>query len=687
MNTDEARYERMNRMNQSDYAPGQNETFHDDSDIASIFNTGVNGSQSLFDNQPLVGGEVQQPVVSTSAEEKILGSMLDIGKKSFGIAQDIIESFKGLTALFWLKYGITGFIMGGILGATGLVTAIFGYSKGWGICTGGLILSAISIIIGMSNVEKAKTCSSQYTEDNSTSDEKDTTLPDFNDESLEDFGNSDEGSDAYDDYGEDDGDYDDYEEDDDWNFDEVTEPEIVIEKPMTEEEALSVLIEVPVGMYTRQYLYDAAMRVLPSVTPNFARIVNIDDEDDEFYDWEEKLRDAAEVTGCNEENLPELSCVSKSLFTVVLECTRPAGLKVEQVAKELANIVSYQNGRRNARVYATVVTVGKKCIFTVNTGDTAMISWKDLMLRETEFVLDSSNYIPVFLGIDQEGKVLMCDFKDVESMIITGMPRMGKSWLAQCIMAQMVTFVSPTELHIYILDPKEGISDFKSFVVPHVKKFESDDTRILDTLRKVVKQEAPKRKKLLGDHGCVNIWDFKKANPNITVPIIYVLIDEVVTLASRMDKDTKVEFRMLLRELISQLPALGIRAILIPHILNDEIIEKKTSDLVPFRVSVCGDEDHIEKATGVKRFPNRLVNKGDNAIRLSIISPTPFYCHSCVLTKSNDGNKEYIDYIRKVWMKLEPDSIKDSVAKEYLLDEENRNMLKRVESDMTVNLW
>lgn len=262
------------------------------------------------------------------------------------------------------------------------------------------------------------------------------------------------------------------------------------------------------------------------------------------------------------------------------------------------------------------------------------------------------------------------------------MPRKGKSWFVQAILTQMCAFVPPSELNIYICDPKEGISDYRAFTLPHVKKFVAEDAQVVETLRDLVKNEAPRRRAILGDAGKVNIWDFKKRYPDIKLPIIYVVIDEVVTLSSRMDKDTLVEFRMLLRELISQLPALGIRAFLIPHILNNDIIEKKTSDLVPCKVSVCGDANHIEKATGAKpkEFPYKLVNTGDMAMKLDGHNKV-LYIHGPALTDSNDNNDEVFDYLRRCWAKIEPDSVEDSVASGVDIERENIKALEGLSSD------
>lgn len=88
-----------------------------------------------------------------------------------------------------------------------------------------------------------------------------------------------------------------------------------------------------------------------------------------------------------------------------------------------------------------------------------MISVKDMYDNCKDFMLDTKNYMPVVIGVNHMGKVIKTDsLKKIESVLITGMPRSGKSWFVQAILTQMCAFVPPSELNIYICDPKEGIS-------------------------------------------------------------------------------------------------------------------------------------------------------------------------------------------------------------------------------------
>lgn len=718
-NSDEARYNRQNRLSPPEFAPGQDPSFGGDDDLFSSNISSMNSGQSFggadtFSSSPIMGGgdifggsgsifggaggigspmgnslnpqsQQQGNGVLSQDEEKFWNTLSKGATNTYDASKDIFNSFKGITPLFWSRSGFTTMKVSIAFIAIGIVARLFGWKSGLDLAIGGCLSAATGAIMWFGFSDKARKFCSEYVDENNTKQNFSSppeSIPmsepvnDFGGDSWDNsFSNEPAWGDSDED--EDEEDYDmsssDDEDDDIWNI----EDEDKAEDGMSTEDALNSLTEVPQGMYTRQYLYDAFMKRLPKMKPDFSVMKSIDEDDDMFLATEEKLQEAAGVAGCKEDFLPTLISLEENLFVLRITCDRPNGFKPDNVATELANIYAYNNGTFNPGVYAKADAVGAKCVITIFKGATAMISTKDMILQVEDFFLDSNNYMPVVLGTDQLGNVIHADFKKVESVLITGMPRSGKSWFVQNILTQMCALTSPSELNIYICDPKDDISDFKSFCLPHVKKFVSGDDNIVNTLRKVVKEEAPRRKRIIGDAKCVNIWDFKDKYPDVKLPIIYVLIDEVVTLAERMEKETKQEFQGLLVELISQLPALGIRAFLIPHVVKNDIIAKTATDLIPCRISVMGDAGHIESSCGTKAkdFPYKLSNKGDMAVRISVISPDTMFVHGPALTSSNPENNQMFDYLRRVWAKLESDSVMDSVAKNSDIDNAQHDLL------------
>ncbi|MNV26405.1 DNA translocase SftA [compost metagenome] len=350
------------------------------------------------------------------------------------------------------------------------------------------------------------------------------------------------------------------------------------------------------------------------------------------------------------------------VFYILLEIKRVNWLKnIDLFVTELVNIYAYDNktGSMNTEVYGVGNTVGDRIYVKIMKGTTTMVTIKDLYKSLENQIKDTNNYIPVVLGIDIEGNPIMYDFKKLDSILVTGMTRSGKTWFVIAVMAQMMSFLKPSELNFYIYDPKALISDLSFLSVPHIKRFVSEDTAILEDLRRVVNIEGDRRAKLFGEAGVTHIWDFKRKNPNVDMPLIYIVIDEVITLAERMEESIKKEFQSLLLQLVSRLPALGIRVIMIPHVVKDAILKKTMTDLIPCRVSVKGSLDHIVSTLGVKKFDHKLRHVGDMAIKLD--NSEAKFMHSVVLSDSNDGNVEFFDFLEKFWLKIEPESIKGSL--------------------------
>ena len=513
---DAARYDRMNRTQPAPFAPGQDATFqqtdvfsqsavpNQSNAMGDIFSSGIGSPQPIGGGlsdpfNPNAGlntgaipqgtGLSQNPMQQNqkSAEDKFWDVAVAGGKGAFSLFKEFTASFKELTPRFYSEYGRRVMWVGLVVGVLGIVLRLFGLSIGLKIAIGGLVSMAIGVVVWGVLTEKAKCFTSMYKDENNTNQsmmqqvppEEPTIQPtDFNDNmgfnnTQEDWGDFDTSSDdsSWDD--DDDG-VDDYGTDEDDDFDDFADVEVKGEDGMDADTALNSLQDIPVGMYTRQYLFDAFNKVLPTLRPDFAQMKEYDETDDIFLKWDDMLREAAQAAGCKEDFLPELQILQENLFVIKVTCDRPTGFKPEAVANELASMYAYKDGERNEAVYATYDTVGMQCIITIYTGGSALVSLKDMYSQvKSEILKGDKYYMPVILGIDQNGKVIWCDFKKIESCIVAGMPRSGKSWLVQAILTQLCAFVPPKELNFYIFDPKAGTSDFKAFCLPHVKKFAS----------------------------------------------------------------------------------------------------------------------------------------------------------------------------------------------------------------------
>ena len=118
-----------------------------------------------------------------------------------------------------------------------------------------------------------------------------------------------------------------------------------------------------------------------------------------------------------------------------------------------------------------------------------------------------------------------------------------------------------------------------------------------------------------------------------------------------MDKEEKEKFNKYLRVLVTKLPNLGIRTILVPHVAKHQFLDKTIKSVIPFRASVRGNADHIKSTLDLtsNKFSFELKKVGDMA--MTIGSENPRYIKSGVITNNNEDNRKIFDYIGRLWSK------------------------------------
>lgn len=682
---EEQRAERDFRMNPPEDAPGQGDNgWGDTFDSMPVGSSSAEPTQTSQQNpndpnmlNQMNGMQQQNPQMKPAVEDRIMDGVVVAGKGVFKYLKFLIASLKNNTQGDWHRLGvrITKISVGGvILGLFFCVIELFtrNGNKPINLMIGSLLSMAVGVFLCM-NYDKDDNTQENQTEDiNQTEDWSNVNFDDsdlgieFDDDDTQDddtedfsFGDDDEGF--------------------DFSFDE---DEFDVSSNIESEDfdlnaQLDSMPEIQMGTQTRQYLYETFMKVLPTMNPGFAEMNNIDVDSDSFYEFEDLLRSAAYQVGTKEESIPELESLYENDFIYRLNCTRPVGLKEQAIADEIASAFSRDDNNRVIRFgcYATVETsVGKYTIniFKGSVKDSmgrpkgeAMISLGDIYRQIRDFMCSPDVEIPFVWGVNELGDVYYCDMKDNNSIIISGEPRGGKSWKGQSIVAQLSMFHSPKELEFYFFDGKDEASDYRylSTVLPHAKYFCGNMDKINDGLEQVINMMVEERGKKITDSGCINIKDYNRKYPNDKLPYVYVVIDELQSLMGHFvesnQKEESARFKSYLSTMVSKLPYTGLRFILFPHRIVNDIISKNTYSLVSCRAVVRQTNfDEVKNAMNVteKSFPYKLAQVGDIALKINEISGgNVVYCHSEVLTSNNEGNKRLYDYIGGVWKKLEPE--------------------------------
>lgn len=419
------------------------------------------------------------------------------------------------------------------------------------------------------------------------------------------------------------------------------------------------------GTQTRQFIYETLTKGLPSISPKFADMRNLREGSKEWAIWAELIRDAAKQVGTREDLLPDLKDASENPFMFKLTISRTPRMKTQAIADEIVNIYKYDdNGNLEyPNAYATSAESGSRAFISIYKGAKIdMISLADMYASSPDtqkFVRDPKTEMPVVIGTTGDGSVKAVDLLKAPAIVVSGEPRSGKSWIVKLILNQMCAYMSPNDLHLYIGDPKNQISEYANYNLPHVRRKEYTVDSVIDMLRYLVNTEAPRRKNIMQQYGYVNVLEFRCDHPEVTFPFLYVVLDEMMSLANAMGKEDAREYRELIERFVSEFPALGMRAIFIPHRVKNDVIPKSVSELISVRITAksASDASAAENLglNSASEFPYKLSNAGDVAVRIADINDgAPTYLRAAVLAPDTKGMERLEAYIGHYWDKLDP---------------------------------
>lgn len=419
------------------------------------------------------------------------------------------------------------------------------------------------------------------------------------------------------------------------------------------------------GTQTRHFIYETLTKGLPSISPKFADMRNLREGSAEWAIWAELIRDAAKQVGTRDDLLPDLKGASENPFMFKLTISRTPRMKTQAIADEVVNIYKYDdNGNLEyPNAYATSAESGSRAFISIYKGAKIdMISLADMYASSPDaqkFVRDPKTEMPVVIGTTGDGSVKAVDLLKAPAIVVSGEPRSGKSWIVKLILNQMCAYMSPNDLHLYIGDPKNQISEYANYNLPHVRRKEYTVDSVIDMLRYLVNTEAPRRKNIMQQYGYVNILEFRRDHPEVTFPFLYVVLDEMMSLANAMGKEDAREYRELIERFVSEFPALGMRAIFIPHRVKNDVIPKSVSELISVRITAksASDASAAENLglNSASEFPYKLSNAGDVAVRIADINDgAPTYLRAAVLAPDTKGMERLEAYIGHYWDKLDP---------------------------------
>lgn len=400
---------------------------------------------------------------------------------------------------------------------------------------------------------------------------------------------------------------------------------------------------------TRQTLVDTFCTLFIANTAKFAdkKDIAVDSKD-----WNTLqticLKALSNLANCLLEDVDsKLESAEETIFSYELRLKRINKVKkAEDLARE---IEVYMKDDENPDVAVTATISGDFYKIIISKGENPVVTFGDIFKLDycKEFYLDTKNKLPIITGITDLGKVILEDAKNFDTMLIAGKPRSGKSWYVLSILMSLMLFNTPEDVIFVIIDPKES-NLFKTMaLMPHVCGLHNDKN-ILKILDDIIEVEAPRRKKLLADNRCDDIWALRKKG--IKLPVLYLVIDEYITVINGLDKDRQKEFDGKIQTLISQLPSQGIRLLFVPHRATG-VVNKTNRTMLQFTAAVRADKDDVLDTLNIQKWDRALTKPGDIAVKSAML-PVAMYVKGAALTTNDEDNAEFMENAAKVFYKM-----------------------------------
>lgn len=404
------------------------------------------------------------------------------------------------------------------------------------------------------------------------------------------------------------------------------------------------------SVINRQTLFNLFKPMFPKETPNFRDGVEIDKDSDDFNTLETIcLKALANLANCQLEEVGshlESAKDNFSCYELLLKRVNKVK-KTDELAREIETYMR-ENPDDDA-VTASVALTGDFYKIIVSKGINSIITFGDIFQDQgcCDFFLNTKNKLPMVTGVDELGNVILEDAKNFDTMLIAGKPRSGKSWYVLSIIISLMLFNSPEDVQFCIIDPKES-NLFKTIaLLPHVCGLHNDE-HILEILNDIIEVEAPRRKKLLSDNRCDDIWALRQKG--IKLPLLYVVIDEYITVVNNLNADEKKDFNLKMQTLISQLPSQGIRLMFVPHRAMG-IVDKTNRTMLQFTAAVRADSADVVDTLGIKKWDRALTRPGDIALKSSTMKNAAFV-RGAALTTSDGSNTLFIEQAAKAFYKM-----------------------------------
>lgn len=426
-------------------------------------------------------------------------------------------------------------------------------------------------------------------------------------------------------------------------------------------------------------IFKLAKDILPCYYPTFTEVKDITSDDSQWGTLEYCILSAIKiVTSVESDDITtRIKSIKKSAMSYSIVASRFSKMKsesqLEQFDKELKGFIDANNGSGETavavgdapQIVCKTVAQGVDYYISIIMPSKKLVSLGDIYNTPAfEEYVKSGKKLPICLGLNNAGQMVLYDAKPDNGVMLCGQTRSGKSWFTMYYLLNLMILQSPMQHQFILIDPKAtGLFDTMS-LMPHVMGLHcpaQDDPQapryILALLEELIYTEGERRKKLFKDKGYENYWDYIAGEGEDSLPLITLIIDEYMSVngmfketKQNLGEDLRPQFLSYINNLVSKLPAYGLRLIIIPHRVPG-LVEPMTRDLMKFKATFRSAEDLSAANLAQSKVGIPLPNAGDMAWT-SEMQTTPLYTHTLCVGKDDNTMKDTLTLIAKAYYKL-----------------------------------
>ncbi len=381
-------------------------------------------------------------------------------------------------------------------------------------------------------------------------------------------------------------------------------------------------------------------------------------------DYSDILEDALNNFGIKAKVIDVIGGPSITRYELQIE----KGIKVSQVLR-LKNDIALALAAIAVRIEAPIP--GKSAIgIEVPNDKPVPVYLSDILLSE-EF-LNTSNEIPLALGKDISGNIVIGDLVKMPHLLIAGSTGSGKTVCINSIICSLLFNFAPTKLQLLLIDPKmvelilyEG--------VPHVIDIVTDVKKAPVALQQMVKL-MEERYKLFSERRVRNIQEYNNLEDVEKLPFVVIVIDELADLM--MTSSNVVETHI--ARLTQLARAAGIHLIIATQRPSANVITGIIKANVPSRIAFAVASQIDSRVILDMSGAENLIGRGD-MLYLPIGANRPIRAQGAFI-----GLKE-IETIVKYWsiqpkpdnlIKIDLSSLNLNLGGKDLEDDEDPELLK-----------